>query len=1376
MKTTTVSLEPINRIWTKITFISLLFILFSFNNTYSQNKAADGMGLKERNFTTFNNNQKQNLDAWRSVNEQRFYNHPDFGTLPKNAPCTECVEDLSKREKDLRHFVDISDPSRFYIQRGNGLLHYKENGFWKTIDYRVTPSTTQGVYKSDFYLNNVTFNSVDQKAEIVTSNGSLELNQWSLYKKVNGEEQFIAEANWSSYTVGDDGMLVKNIFAGIDAELIIYPGGVKTNFIIKNAEFGEYETLVFRDNLTHSNQQPVEVDFKNYPGNNSEVDGVVVSSGGQPLAEFEEAVAYALNGNKESVRSLKYVLNNNTVDVEVPSSWIEKYKGDFDLVIDPQVSGSNTLAQASITGSQYNASCNFDNSCNQFLTVPAPANATFDDVLWSFTYEAVGACWLEDGAVRFATGGCLSPSQAGFYWFCNQIGGGTCAGTNVSVFSDLGGCLPGPSCAPQNVNFTMQFFRSCFGTAGCNNTCIGAFSPWTMTITGQTIAYTNVSNPITLSSPDVCEGGSLTATTSGQDGVPPYTYNWSFSPSGTPSVGAGASTSITFPTSGTQTLYSIITDNCGNQSTASVNVTVHPSPTPTITGDANYCEGQTAAISTGAFSSYNWSNGANTQNTTVTDADNPITVTVTDANGCMGTSAPYNVTEIPNPVPTISGDTDYCEGQNAAITTGAFSSYNWSNGANTQNTTVTDADNPITVTVTDANGCSGTSAPYNVTEIPSPTPTITGATSYCAGSSASISAPAGFSSYSWSNGANTQNTNVTDADNPITVTVTDANGCSGTSAAFNVTEEATINYSETIEICQGQSATIHGNVETTAGTYQQTFTTGGCDSIATITLTVHALPTITASATSTAICDGESTDLSASGGDTYIWDNGLGAGQNHTVSPSTTTTYEVTGTDANGCENTDQIEITVNPLPTVDAGADIVECEGVTITLTGSGTATSYTWDNGVSDGVGFTQSVGTVTYTVTGQDANGCENTDQVDVTIQTEPTVNAGADIVECEGTTITLTGSGTATTYTWDNGVADGVGFTQPVGTVTYTVTGTTGSSCSATDQVDVTINPNPTVDAGIDQSICDGDNVTLTGSGADTYTWDNGVTDGVPFTPGSTTTYTVTGENTATGCTATDDATITVNPLPTVGAGADQTICEGEEIVLSGTGADSYSWDNGVVDGDPFIPSSTTTYTVTGTDANGCENTANVTITLTPQPNANFTATPSSGQSPLEVDFNNNSNNGSSYDWDFGNGQTASSGTPSDQNMTYIGPGSYEVWLTVTNGTCSDQMSLIIIVEDLPLSYNIPNVFTPNEDGSNDILHMNIQNAASLEMEIFNRWGNLVGVINSTDPEDGWNGRHMNTGAPVSEGVYFYTYKIVGLNGEEIEGHNYVHLNR
>tara|TARA_B100000508_G_scaffold141097_1_gene146935 strand:- start:16417 stop:20313 length:3897 start_codon:yes stop_codon:yes gene_type:complete len=1289
-----------NSIWSLLLLTSLFLSQFSI----AQKSALEGMTSKARNFETFDSERASNVEAWKKHNDESYYDHPDFGILLENAPCRNCVEDLSKREKDLRHFIDIEDPTRFYIQKAKGLLHHKVNGKWVNIKHKLEEHGPSS-YISPFYLNEVQINCNDQSVTIREGIREVSFNNWSLYKTLNDEQIKVSEANWTNYSAGEDGVYVTDIFPGIDAELIIYPGSIKTNFVINEISINNYDALIFKDDINTNGN--TELDFIPIPNGQKGVGDIAISSDGRGIAQYGRAVAYPRGGEKSMIEEIPYAVSKNSISMIVPKEWINKYKDQYKLIIDPLVSASNTLAQASITGSEYNASCNFDNSCDQFLTVPAPANATFDDVLWTFTYEAINGAWLNEGAVRFATGGCVSPSQAGFYWFCNLTGGGTCEGTNVSVFSDLGSCLPAPSCSPQNVNFTMQFFRSCWGTAGCNNDYIGAFSPWTMTITGQTIDYTNISNPINVSSTTVCEGGSINVNTSAQDGVPAYTYNWSFDPSGSPSVGSGANTSITFPNSGTVTLYSIVTDNCGQVSTASQVITVNPNPTPTITGDTEYCQGQSASISTGAFSSYSWSNGANTQNTTVTTADNPITVTVTDANGCSGTSAQYNVTENPNP-----------------------------------------------------------------------TPTITGSSTYCAGNTAAISTQAGFSNYSWSNGAGTQSTNVTDADNPITVTVTDANGCSGTSAQFNVTEQANITYSETIEICQGQSATIHGNTETTAGTYQQTFTTATCDSIATITLVVNSLPTITASATQNPICDGESTDLSASGGATYSWDNSLGAGAGHTVNPNTTTTFTVIGTDANGCENTDQIEITVNPLPTVDAGSDVTVCDNQDVTLTASGNATSYSWDNGVTDGVSFTPPTGTTTYTVTGTDANGCENTDQVDVSVGSLPTVNAGADFEACEGEMITLTGSGTATTYNWDNGGVDGVPFSATA-TTTFTVTGTNSAGCSDTDQITVTVNPLPTVDAGPDITICDGEDTTLTASGnADTYTWDNGITDGVSFTPTvGTTTYTVTAENTNTGCTNTDQVDVTVNPNPTVNAGLDTTICEGESLTLSGSGtATTYTWDNGVTDGTPFTPGTgTTTYTVTGTDANGCSATDQIDVNTIPQPVADFSATPMSGAPPLEVDFSNQSSNGTSYDWDFGNGSTASNPSNTDESETYNATGTYEVILVVSNGDCADQSSLFIVVEESPLNYVIPNGFTPNDDGTNDIFHMNISNAESVEIEIFNRWGNMVGKITSLDPSNGWDGNDFS-GKPVTDGVYFYTYKIIDLQGEEHTGHQYLHLER
>jgi hypothetical protein len=125
-------------------------------------------------------------------------------------------------------------------------------------------------------------------------------------------------------------------------------------------------------------------------------------------------------------------------------------------------------------------------------------------------------------------------------------------------------------------------------------------------------------------------------------------------------------------------------------------------------------------------------------------------------------------------------------------------------------------------------------------------------------------------------------------------------------------------------------------------------------------------------------------------------------------------------------------------------------------------------------------------------------------------------------CSGTSVTLTATG-AMTYSWNNGVINGVAFTPPT-TMTYTVTGTS-NGCTGTDQVQVMVSSAPNVNAGVDQSICLGQSVTLVGSGASTYTWDQNVTNGVAFEPTSTFTYTVVGTNN-TGCTASDQVTVTV----------------------------------------------------------------------------------------------------------------------------------------------------------------------------------------------------------------------------------------------------------
>jgi hypothetical protein len=194
--------------------------------------------------------------------------------------------------------------------------------------------------------------------------------------------------------------------------------------------------------------------------------------------------------------------------------------------------------------------------------------------------------------------------------------------------------------------------------------------------------------------------------------------------------------------------------------------------------------------------------------------------------------------------------------------------------------------------------------------------------------------------------------------------------------------------------------------------------------------------------------------------------------------------------------------------------------------------------------------------------------------------------------------LNGGG-ANTYTWTGGVFNGVSF-SPGSSATYTVTGTDANGCQNTSAKTIIVNSLPFVTAGVSPSnvVCSGQNITLSGGGANTYTWTGGAVNNVPFAPVASTTYTVTGTD-ANGCQNTATRIITVNPLPAVTATtAVDTICSGSSSFLTAGGASSYAWSanagSATTSSVSVSPAVTTTYTVTGTDLNSCVNTATLAV--------------------------------------------------------------------------------------------------------------------------------------------------------------------------------------
>jgi len=403
-------------------------------------------------------------------------------------------------------------------------------------------------------------------------------------------------------------------------------------------------------------------------------------------------------------------------------------------------------------------------------------------------------------------------------------------------------------------------------------------------------------------------------------------------------------------------------------------------------------------------------------------------------------------------------------------------------------------------------------------------------------------------------------------------------------------------------------------------------TCGGSSCTAPTSVTLTANPTI-------AVCSGNTVTLTATAAPTGTWQYEFYKGTTVVQSASTVSTYNAltsgsytvkiyNAIDSVGCAKTSSaVTVTVNPLPTITATSSPGKiCVGSLATLTATG-GSSYAWSNSIATASQTVNPTATITYTITGTDANGCKGTGSVALTVNALPTITASASPTSvCSGVPSTLTAGG-GTSYIWSNSIATATQTVSPTATITYKVTGTDANSCSNTGSVTVTVTPPPTVSLSASPaSICKGLSTTLTASGATTYAWNNSLPAGASNTasPTATTTYIVTG--TSSGCTATATVTVTINTLPTITATASPTaVCAGSTTILKGSGGTTYSWSNGLGSGTTVTatPTATTTYAVTGADANGCTGTTSVAVTYTnpPPPTSNDTSVSVGAAVPL-----------------------------------------------------------------------------------------------------------------------------------------------------------------
>lgn len=555
----------------------------------------------------------------------------------------------------------------------------------------------------------------------------------------------------------------------------------------------------------------------------------------------------------------------------------------------------------------------------------------------------------------------------------------------------------------------------------------------------------------------------------------------------------------------------------------------------------------------------------------------------------------------------------------------------------------------------------------------------------------------------------------------------------------------------------------------------------GCSSSDSMEVSVNPLP-VAVAGPDESICPGSTVQLNASGGTSYSWSPILGLSNpnisNPVAGPIAPTEYVVTVTDANSCSDSDTIFVDVF---TVEAIGEAEICLGDSTQISAVG-GISWNWAPpiGLSDASiqsPFASPIITTTYTVFADDGNGCFAIDSVLVTVNPLPQANAGPDAEICIGQSVVLQGSG-GVSYAWDPPTfLDDPNIQLPVSstetTITYTVTVTDVNSCSDADEMIVTVNPLPAVEAGPDSMICANSSLVLQASGAQDYLWSPlvGISDPQSANPTASplieTVYHVVGTD-ANGCVNSDSVTISI--FTAVANAGDGVICLNDSIQANIIGGVSYSWNPTIGVSDPSIanpylsPESSTQYEISVTSAFGCEAITEVFIQVLDIPIAAFEASFAPGCEGIYALFTNNSENSDVYSWYFGDGNSSSDSEPS-----YIfppGPGAHVTLIAYNNDSlCVDSITIDYSGQwfgNDSIEIEYANIFTPNFDGINDCFKPEVSGVYSdcYELVVYNRWGELL-FESISGQQHCWDGRTKG-GIMVPEGTYYYISNVRGMD--------------
>ncbi|MCU7615472.1 T9SS type B sorting domain-containing protein [Chryseobacterium sp. GMJ5] len=747
---------------------------------------------------------------------------------------------------------------------------------------------------------------------------------------------------------------------------------------------------------------------------------------------------------------------------------------------------------------------------------------------------------------------------------------------------------------------------------------------------------------------------------------------------------------------------------------AQLQLTVTQLAAPAITSSSNtICFGGNIILTSNQPTGNTWSNGATTPSITVTTAG---TYTLTNTNGlCTSTPASITITAEGDPNVQIAGNLVLCESpaQLTASASGTGNTYTWSNGS-TGNTISASTPGIYTVTVKTPANCE---YQKSVTVTQGIVPVVQNSTlSQCSGTS-------------------TATFNLISAQTNISTT-------SGVTFDYYVNQaDAVAGNTNTIAT---PTAYISGNAIIYVRVKSAT-----CSKVAQLQLIVNPkpLPVITASAT--AICNGNTVTLTSNLATGNVWSNGQ---TTQSIIVSSAGTYTLTNN--NGTCTSDPVSITIaaGTDPNAQISGNLTFCQGnsTTLTATATGTGNTFSWSNGVNGTINTVTNGGIYTVTVT--TPSGCQYQKSVTVIMDPAITINIAPpaqitcttpQIVLNASTSVYQAGSTFLWTATGGGNIVSGANTLTPTinngGTYTLTITSPTPQGCTKQASVTVLKNTTPpsiTVTAP-NLTICKGQSITLTASGAATYTWTGLTGSGNIQTvaPNSTTTYTVTGVGTN-GCAAQTAATITINVVPDISSSLHNIeICKGDTTILdAGSGTNyTYVWSTGATT-QTISTSTAGTYTVT--ISNGvCSKTFTAIVSYIVTPEITEVVY---NNNTLTINVKNSGNTALEYSIDGGiTWQSSNVFTNIFRNTQYT--------IKVRNrGAACDSSTEYY-------TFFMSNVITPNSDGINDVIDFSeISKYGNFDGNIFDKYGKVIFKPTSKTPI--WDGKYI--GRPLPTDTYWY----------------------